>query len=97
LHAAARAGHGLARLDARQQFQGVVAFDGRNVAGAKAVCRDAGIHFGAVAVPEVGAVHHLRDRHHFQQGSDLTGRIALGELVIEFTKFRQRHAGAAAL
>src|SRR3954454_11607765 len=37
----------------------------------------------------VRAIHHLGDGYHLEQGGDLTWRVALRELVMEFSHLRQ--------
>src|SRR5262245_16092080 len=70
-------------LDARQQLERIPALYGLQIGRAETPIGNARVDFGAVAERIVGAVHHLRDRHHLQQRRDLARRVALGELVIE--------------
>src|SRR5262249_17623686 len=83
----------LARLEARQQLERVLALDGALIGGREAPVRDAPVDLRAIAEGIVGAVEHLRDRHHFQQRRDLARRVALRQLVIEFPELGQRTVG----
>ena len=82
-----------ARLDARHELEHVLALDGLQIRRAEAPVRDALVDLGAVTEGKVGAVHHLRDRHHLEQRRDLAGRVALRQLVIELLELGQRAVG----
>src|SRR5262249_56454013 len=80
----------LARFEARQQLERVLALDGALIGACEAPVRDAPVDLGAVAEGIVGAVEHLRDRHHFEQHRDLPRREAELEAIFAW------HGGAMA-
>src|SRR5262245_49327299 len=82
-----------ARLEARQQLERVLALDGALIGGCEAPVRDAAIDLRAIAEGIVGAVEHLRDRHHLEQRRDLSRRVALRQLVMEFPELGERTVG----
>src|SRR5262249_7356269 len=84
---------GLAGLETRQQTERILALDGALVGDCEAPVRNAPIDFRAVAERKVGAVEHLRDRHHLQQRGDLPWCVALRQLVVELPEFGQRAIG----
>src|SRR5262245_15213043 len=81
------------RLDARQQLERGLAFDGPQIGVRKCPRGDALVGRGAVAEGEVGPVHHLGHRHHLEQRGDLARRIALRELVIELLELGEGTIG----
>src|SRR5262249_34390743 len=60
------------------------------IGACEAPVRDAPVDLGAVAEGIVGAVEHLRDRHHFEQHRDLPRREAELEAIFGW------HGGAMA-
>src|SRR5262249_31754617 len=83
----------LAGLETRQQTERILALDGALVGHCEAPVRNASIDLRAVAERKVGAVEHLRDRHHFQQRGDLPWCVALRQLVVELPEVGQRAIG----
>src|SRR5215813_13298916 len=84
-------------LDARQQLERVLALDGALIVRCEAPVRNALVDLRAIAEGIISAVEHLGDRDHLQQRRDLTGRIALRQLVIEFPELRQWTVGQVRL
>src|SRR3954451_12993021 len=77
------------RTDARQQPCRVVALNGAQIGRAEPPVGNPSVHLGAVAERIIRAIHHLGDGYHLEQGGDLTWRVALRELVMEFSHLRQ--------
>src|SRR4029077_5854849 len=87
----------LARLEARQQLERVLAFDGALIVRREAPVRNAPVDLRAIAEGIVSAVEYLGDGHHLEQRRDLARRVALRQLVKEFPELGQRTVGQVCL
>src|ERR1700747_1040355 len=87
----------LARLEARQQLERILALDGALIVRCEAPVRDAPVDLRAIAEGIVSAVERLGDGHPLQQRGALAGRVALRQLVMEFPELGQRAVGQVRL